>query len=90
MPLDMKTMSNWAGKCQVGFGMEMCLNNAQKQPTKNFLKKFCNKIFFKFRNTHRKTTALESVFNKKGLKASNSITKRDSNTGIFLRIFRNF
>ena len=38
MPLDMKTMSNWAGKCQVGFGMEMCLNNAQKQPPKNFLK----------------------------------------------------
>ena len=90
MPLDMKTMSNWAGNCLVGFGMEMCLNNAQKQPPKNFLKKFCNKIFFKFRNTLRKTTALESVFNKKGLKASNSITKRDSNTGIFLRIFRNF
>ena len=56
----------------------------QKQTPKVFYKKGCSK---KFRNIHRKTPVLESLFNKVAkLKACRLATylKRDYNTGAFL------
>ena len=48
---------------------------------KSVLKKFCN--------IDRKTPALDSVLNKvTGLQAC--LLKRDSDTGVFLRIFQSF
>ena len=55
--------------------------------TQMFFQKSALKIFAIFR---KKTPALKSLFNKfVGPKACNSI-KKDSNTGVFLRILPNF
>ena len=51
------------------------------------LQKRCS---LKFRTIQKKIPVLESLFNKvAGLKAA-ALLKRDSNTGVFLRILRNF
>ena len=47
-------------------------------------------ILKNFRNIHMKTSVLESLFNKvAGLKPV-TLLKSDSNTGVILRVLRNF
>ena len=52
----------------------------QEQPPEVFYKKRCSQ---RFRNIHRKTLLLESLFNKvAGFRPPTSL-KKDSNTGVF-------
>ena len=39
---------------------------------------------------HRKSTVLESLFNKVSVYRPAALSERDSNTGVFLRILRHF
>ena len=62
-------------------------NFDQKQPAELFFKKSCSINFCKI---HRETPVLKSLFNKvAGLRPATS-WKRDSDTGVFLWILRNF
>ena len=58
-------------------------NDIQKQPSEMFYEKSCS---LKYRNIRRKTIALDLI--RLCLKAT--LLKRDSNTGIFMLILRNF
>ena len=57
-----------------------------KQPPDVFYKK----IFLKFRNTHWKTPALESLFNKVAVLRITTLLNIDSNTGVFQWILWHF
>ena len=57
----------------------------QKQP---YVDVFQNKCSKRFRNIHRKTPVLESLFNK--VADLVFLLKRDSETAVFLLILRNF
>ena len=48
------------------------------------------KIAGQFRNIHRKTPLPETLFNKVAGLRPGTLLKRDSNTGVFLWILRNF
>ena len=59
----------------------------QKHPLEVFCKKRCSWTFCKI---HRKTPVPESLFNKvPGLRPT-TLLKKDSSTGVFLRILRDF
>ena len=59
----------------------------QKQPPEVFCKKRCSQTFCKI---HRKTPVSESLFNKdEGLRPA-TLLKKDSVTGVFQLILRNF
>ena len=64
---------------------EIYLYHFQKQPYADVLQ---NRCYWKFRNIHRKTSVLASLFNKvAGLRPTTLFqpcTKRDFNTGVFL------
>ena len=62
----------------------------KEQPLEVFYKRSCSQ---KFRNIHRKTPVLESLFNNAGARQTCNILKKDSNTSVFLwilQILKNF
>ena len=63
------------------------IKTTSQQPFADVLQNRCSK---KFSNIHTETLLLESVFNKVAVLMSATLLKRDSSTGAFQGILRNF